>query len=218
MTTGMPHQSSPNRTGIPYWLLMVALIAAAVAGYMWHEGMLNNINIRGTSPPTPTPIAIDAPPPGTSDALHPEPRYSPADVVMIQLRSLQHKDEPTADAGVYTTYLFASMANHQVTGTYEGFARFKGDDRYAPMLNARSVELLYTDQEGEQVRPYCRVVGPDGRVAYYMFEVSMENRGEFQGCWVTDGCVPVDINDLNGPATPQPPHVDPDRPWQPSMN
>ncbi len=216
MASNTPQPTPANKPGIPYWMFMAALVAAGVAGYMWYMGMLNTGG--NIDQPPPAPIGLDTPPPGASAGLHPDPRFSPSDVVMIQLRSLQHKDEPVTDAGIYTTYLFASMRNHESTGSYNQFAMFKEQARYMPLLNAQSVELLHMEDSGNQVQQYSRVVGPTGNTAYFIFDVSLESMGDFKGSWVTDGCIPVESNSMFWPTDPQPPEVDLNRPWQPSMN
>ncbi|HSY80300.1 MAG TPA: hypothetical protein VK807_00975, partial [Gemmatimonadaceae bacterium] len=53
---------------------------------------------------------------------HPTPSLSPNQVVEIVLTALQHNDNPQPDAGIATTFEFASPANRLETGPLQRFA------------------------------------------------------------------------------------------------
>ena len=59
---------------------------------------------------------------GAGDAPVPKPELTPEQVVEIQVEALRKNDVPTPDAGIATTFRFASPGNRKVTGPLERFA------------------------------------------------------------------------------------------------
>ena len=133
--------------------------------------------------PTPEPRA-DPPSPG--------PELSPRQVVQIQLDALRRNDVPAPDAGIATTFRFASEANRKATGPLERFRRMLRNPLYAPMIDHLSAEFGPVHYEGEIARVQVVLFGGGGEVVAYDFTLS---RDEDTDCWLTDGVMlaPVEM-------------------------
>lgn len=114
----------------------------------------------------------------------PSPDLSPRAVVRIQLEALRRNDDPGPDAGIATTFGFASAANRRATGPLRRFARMLRNPLYAPMIGHASAEFGPVQVEGQVARLQVVLFGGDGQVAAYDFTLS---RDEDTGCWLTDG-------------------------------
>jgi hypothetical protein len=133
--------------------------------------------------PLPDPIA---------DQASPVPGLSPRQVVQIQLQALRHNDVPAPDAGIATTFRFASEANQEATGPLERFKRMLRNPLYAPMIDHVSAEFGPVHHEGDVARVQVVLFGRGGEVVAYDFTLS---RDESTGCWLTDGVMlaPVEM-------------------------
>ena len=114
----------------------------------------------------------------------PSPGLSPRQVVQAQLHALRHNDVPTPDAGIATTFRFASEANRRATGPLERFAKMLRNPLYAPMIGHLSAEFGPVQQEGAVARVQVVLFGRGGEVVAYDFTLS---RDESTGSWMTDG-------------------------------
>jgi hypothetical protein len=128
-------------------------------------------------------LALLAPP------THPAPTLTPSDVIGIVLHALQHNDEPTRDAGITTTFEFASPENRQETGPLERFALMIKNPAYRPMLGFRSATRGRMEIEGNHARQRVVVVGKDGSQVTFVFLLSKQPDGPYANCWMTDGVI-----------------------------
>ena len=71
-----------------------------------------------TAGDAPSAVASPSQPGDTSplDARYPDPTFSPADVVRIQLQAMQVNDVPHKNAGIEIAFRFASPRNKMTTG------------------------------------------------------------------------------------------------------
>jgi hypothetical protein len=117
----------------------------------------------------------------------PDPKYSAADVVGIVLHALQHNDEPAPDHGIAVTFAFASPANREATGPLDRFTLLVKNPEYRTMLRARSVHRDPIDVSGAHARQRVTVVGANGETRVFIFLLSKQLSGPYNGCWMTDG-------------------------------
>jgi hypothetical protein len=121
--------------------------------------------------------------------VHPTPSLSPGDVVGIVLHALQHNDDPRPDAGIATTFEFASPANREETGPLERFALMIKNPAYRTMIDFRSARRLPVETDGDHAREGVVVVGRDGSEVTYVFLLSKQSDGRYANCWMTDGVI-----------------------------
>jgi uncharacterized protein DUF4864 len=118
---------------------------------------------------------------------HPTPHLSPADVVGIVLHALQHNDVPRADAGIATTFEFASPANRTQTGPLERFTVLVKNSVYRPMIGFRSARRDPVDVSGDYARQRVTIAASNGTQAVYIFLLSRQHDAPYENCWMTDG-------------------------------
>jgi hypothetical protein len=116
----------------------------------------------------------------------PDPSYTPARVVELQLTALADNDDPVENAGIKTAYNFASPANRRATGPLDRFVRMVEGPRYAPMIDHVEAVTGPLERTGGEAQQRVTLTGPDGRTVTYRFGLSKQSGGELDGCWLTD--------------------------------
>ncbi len=121
----------------------------------------------------------------------PSPDLSPQQVVEVVIEALAANGED--DAGIRKTFEFASPGNRQQTGPIERFIPLVKQPPYDVMLGSAQREMgPFREIEGVAEQA-VRVVGKHGRTRVFIFRVSRQAGGEYDGCWMTDGVVPVEL-------------------------
>jgi hypothetical protein len=116
---------------------------------------------------------------GEPEAFGPDPRYSPEQVVKIQLEALQKND-------IETTFRFASPANKAQTGPLERFTMMINSPLYSPMIGSVAIEYLTMDVESGRVRQRVLLTAETGDRIVYVFYLSKQEENPFRECWMTD--------------------------------
>jgi len=120
----------------------------------------------------------------------PGPEFSPEQVVQFQVYALQHNEDPQHDAGIAAAFEFASPANREATGPLTRFISLVHNGQYAALLNAISAEYGPTCIDGESaIQPVLITTRTGDRVGY-VFVLSRQADGPFEGCWMTDAVIP----------------------------
>ena len=126
--------------------------------------------------------------------MKPVPDLTPEEVVEIQLTAFKVND--TEDQGIALAYRFASPRNKKIMGTVENFASLVRQENFAPMLYNAEFELGPVDKEGEIAMVAVRIKLSDGNSAGYIFILTRQDGGEFNDCWMTDGVMQVNTNQV----------------------
>ena len=119
----------------------------------------------------------------------PSPDLSPEEVVRIQVEALQHNDTPEPDAGIEAAFRFASPSNRSATGPLARFTAMVKGPAYSAMLGFDSAEYGEMRVEGERAAQRVVLLQPDGRRVAYVFGLSKQVGGAYDGCWMTDSVV-----------------------------
>jgi hypothetical protein len=117
----------------------------------------------------------------------PSPDLTPEEVVRLQVEALQRNDEPRPDAGIATAFRFASPGNRRATGPLERFTTMVKGPVYGDMLDFARAEYGRIAVDGERAAQRVTLTHDDGRRAVYVFILSRQDGGLFDGCWMTDG-------------------------------
>lgn len=121
----------------------------------------------------------------------PDPDYGPEEAIATQVEAFAENDDPVENAGVKTAYNFASPGNRRTTGPLERFTRMVEGQRYSPMLDHEEAVAGPLERDGDRAEQRLTITGPDGRTVTYLFGVSKQTSGRFEGCWLTDSVVVV---------------------------
>lgn len=116
----------------------------------------------------------------------PEPNLSPQDVVRIQVESLQEHD----DQGIATVYRFASPDNRLATGPLSRFAKLFETPSYQALREAASTEYFEMEIDGDSAMQIVALTNNKGIVSFYLFQLTRQSNGSYDGCWMTDGVAP----------------------------
>jgi hypothetical protein len=123
-------------------------------------------------------------------------QHQPADVVRIVIEALANNDEPFADAGIATTFAFASPANKTNTGPLSKFTQMVKNPAYAIMIDHLEHEFSEVVRIGNRAYQMVRILGASGAEVVFAFRLGLQQDGEFAGMWMTDAVWPVASGDL----------------------
>jgi hypothetical protein len=143
----------------------------------------------------PSSVAVSSQPSDTSSLTtrYPDPRFSPADVVRIQLQAMQANDVPYKNAGIEVAFRFASPRNKMTTGPLPRFTDVINNPVYRPMLNHRRADFGQLEiDENKAVQPVI-VTGSNGERTGYLFALSKQSSGRYVSCWMTDAVIRIEI-------------------------
>lgn len=129
----------------------------------------------------------------TNGAVLPRPAIDlqPQDVVRIVINALANNDKPFADAGIETTFAFASPANKVNTGPLDRFMRMVKNDVYGIMVDHVESEFGKVVHDGNNAYQLVRLTGQNGVEIVFAFRLSKQLDGKFEGMWMTDAVWPV---------------------------
>jgi len=136
----------------------------------------------------PTPTAEQPAP------LEPSPSLSPEDVVKIQLDALKHNNQPFTDAGIALAFKFASPGNQRATGPLPRFIKLVHSAMYADMLEHTNVDFSPIKARGDVAQQIVILTTKAGTRVGYVFELSRQRGGPYDGCWMTDGVVRLELH------------------------
>jgi hypothetical protein len=122
-----------------------------------------------------------------SNSLKPNPNYSPADVIRIQLQALSDNNHPYENAGIEVAFRFASPANKGATGPLDRFIQMVHNPAYRPMLNHQAVFYGELQVKGIQAAQAVILTTSSGERVGYVFTLSKQEGDTCRGCWMTDG-------------------------------
>lgn len=120
----------------------------------------------------------------------------PQDVVRIVIEALAKNDDPYPDAGIETTFAFASPSNKVNTGPLAKFAQMVRNPTYAVMIDHVEREFSEVVLTGRLAFQMVKIVGRGGTEVIFAFRLSRQEAGEYAGMWMTDAVWPVASGDL----------------------
>ncbi len=128
----------------------------------------------------------------------PSVELQPADVVRIVVDALAHNDEPYGDAGIETTFYFASPANRVSTGPLDRFTRMVKSPPYGIMVNHVGSEFSEVVLIGDKAYQMVRLTAANGVSTVFAFRLGKQHDGEFKDMWMTDAVWPVAGGEASG--------------------
>ena len=127
----------------------------------------------------------------------PSPDLTPGEVIRVQVEALGSNDQPVEDAGIRAAFRFASPSNRAATGPLDRFTEMIKTG-YADMLTFDRAEYGALRIEGDVAAQEVTLVQADGRRTTYLFGLSRQTTGEYEGCWMTDTVLRRRVPTTNG--------------------
>jgi len=122
-------------------------------------------------------------------------KLEPGEVVAIIIEALASNDKPYPNAGVETTYKFASPANRAYTGPLDRFARLVKGPVFGKMVNHRDSTLSEVVRDGDKALRLVRIVDANNQTVYYAFRLGLQKDGDYAGMWLTEAVWPLENPD-----------------------
>jgi len=133
-----------------------------------------------------------APPADAPDLPRPSAELQPADVVQIVIDALARNDYPFPDAGIATTFNFASPANRAQTGPLERFVKLVKGPVFGKMIDHRDSTLSKVILEGDKALCLVQIVGEKNETLYFAFRLGLQHDGDHAGMWLTEAVWPLE--------------------------
>jgi len=124
--------------------------------------------------------------------LVPNTQLQPEEVVEIVLDALANNDTPYVDAGIETTFNFASPSNKAQTGPLERFAVMVKGPVYGVLVGHKSHQLVETVVSNSRAYQMVRLLSAAGATVHFAFRLGLQTDGEFEGMWMTEAVWPLE--------------------------
>jgi hypothetical protein len=132
-------------------------------------------------------------PPAEEPALpRPSAELQPGEVVQIVIDALANNDYPFPDAGIESTFNFASPANKVHTGPLRRFVTLVKGPVFSAMINHRDSTLSEVILEGNKALRLVQIVGANYETFYFAFRLGLQQEGDYAGMWLTEAVWPLD--------------------------
>ncbi len=141
--------------------------------------------------PAPAGAALGDAPAPAAELPKPSLELEPQDVVRIVIHALSNNDFPFADAGIATTFGFASPANRRNTGPLDRFTRMVKGFPYGVMVDHANSEFSEVVYVGDHAYQVVVLTDAGGRKHGFAFRLSRQRDGVYAGMWMTDAVWPV---------------------------
>ena len=122
-----------------------------------------------------------------SDFLQPNPKYSPREVVEIQLRALQQNDDPVPGAGIAQAWAFAHPNNRAITGPLAQFQQMIESANYRFLLGHVNYKIELVVKTPKMALFQVSIVSNSGGKYSLKWRVLKALGGTFAGAWMTIG-------------------------------
>jgi hypothetical protein len=131
--------------------------------------------------------SVDAP-----ELPQPSSELQPGEVVQIIIDALSKNDYPFPDAGIETTFNFASPANKVITGPLERFVTLVKGPVFGKMINHSDSTLSKVIFEGNKALRLVQIVGENNETLYFAFRLGLQQEGDYAGMWLTEAVWPLE--------------------------
>ena len=116
----------------------------------------------------------------------------PGEVVEIVIGALARNDKPYPNAGIETTFNFASPANKAHTGPLDRFVRLVKGPVFGEMVDHLDSTLSEVVIDGDHAVRLVQIVNVDNETFYYAFRLRRQTEGDYAGMWLTESVWPLE--------------------------
>ncbi|MFT5656234.1 MAG: hypothetical protein ACI9XU_001961 [Arenicella sp.] len=144
-------------------------------------------------------LAIVKPIYGATDSPHEDPilprpsaELQPGDVVQIVIDALSNNDYPFPDAGIETTFNFASPSNKVQTGPLQKFTQLLKGPVFNQMINHRDSTLSDLILDENKALRLVQIISENNKTLYFAFRLGLQQKGDYAGMWLTEAVWPLE--------------------------
>ena len=130
--------------------------------------------------------------PDNSSLPTPSTSLQPGEIVKIVIDALANNNNPYPDAGIETTFNFASPANKVNTGPIERFTSMVKGPVFRVMINHKKSEFSEVVLAGNRAYQMVRLLTRDDVAVHFAFRLGLQSEGEYKGMWMTEAVWPID--------------------------
>jgi hypothetical protein len=132
--------------------------------------------------------------PQVSDSilLQPSTELQPGDVVQIVIDALASNDYPFPDAGIETTFNFASPSNKVQTGPLQNFTKLLKGPAFSQMINHLDSTLSEVVLDENKALRLVQIISANNETLYFAFRLELQQQGHYAGMWLTDAVWQLD--------------------------
>jgi hypothetical protein len=130
--------------------------------------------------------AADAP-----ELPQPNAQLQPGEIVEIVINALGKNDQPFPNAGIQTTFNFASPANRASTGPLDRFVTLVKGPVFGQMVNHLDSTLSQVIVEEDKALCLVQIVDSENATSYYAFRLGLQQEGDYAGMWLTEAVWPL---------------------------
>lgn len=122
-------------------------------------------------------------------AIKPDPKYSPDQVVKIQLEALQNNDLTDNNMGIRICFAFASPGNQKITSPTENFIKLVKTPSYKPLIGFERAEFGVMVVKRRSAQQTIKVIHTNSDTAMFAWLLSKQDDNPYVDCWMTDAVV-----------------------------
>ena len=127
----------------------------------------------------------------TAELPQPGINLQPAEIVQIVIDALANNDHPYPDAGIETTFNFASPSNKANTGPLQRFTMMVKGPVFGKMINHRKSQFSEVVVQGDHAYQVVNITSLDNQVLHFAFRLGLQREGQYQGMWLTEAVWPL---------------------------
>ncbi len=120
-----------------------------------------------------------------NNLLQPDSKYSPRQVIEIQLRALQQNDNPTPGNGIAQTWAFAHPSNRAVTGPLTRFTQMISSANYRFLLGHKTHTIKAVVKTMKMALYRVTIISDGGKKYSLQWRVLKVQSGALSGAWMT---------------------------------
>lgn len=114
----------------------------------------------------------------------PQPHYSPAEVVTLQIESM--RDSASSPDHLTTCYSLASPENREITGPIERFGAMVMMPPYDRLARCQAWQVGRPVIDQDHAAVLVSTISSDGSGVAFRFLLRLHTEHPFDGCWLTE--------------------------------
>ena len=120
-----------------------------------------------------------------ADSVKPAENLTAYDVVKIQLTALKNNNEPSKNAGIKQTWIFAHPQNKKFTGPYKRFEKMLLGNQYKFLLNHDSHKIKLIMNSKDTYVYNIELISKEKKMYFYKWHLKKSTTNQCSNCWFT---------------------------------